>query len=545
MNELTRQVQRAKRRLNRQQLLRTLVWSLFAALLVAAIGLAIPKIWPLAVESRLWMWSWVGGATIVGLFSAAVWTYVIRFSSLDAAIEIDRRFGLKERVSSTLALSERERDSEIGRALVTDAVRRVERIEVSEQFQVTGRWWNLLPLLPAIAVFGLAVFVPDAVRDDPNTTQAAVVDVKSQVRNSTNQLKKKIAERRNKAKQEGLEDAGLLFERLEKGVERLNKASDVDKKKAMVRLNDLADEIRKRRETLGNREEMQKRLNQLRNLQQGPADRLSKAIKNGDFNKALDELDNLRQQLAEGKLNAEQKEQLARQMKQMADKLKQLADAHEQAKQDLERKIKQLKKAGNMAEAGELQRKLDKMNNMNRQMDQLRQMAQRMGNCSRCMKEGNIGEAAKDLEALVANLEDLQADLDEMELLGDAMDEIAQAKDLMNCGQCNGMGCNACLGMGNIPGMGMREGHGMGDRPEEDTDSQFYNSQVRAEVRKGQAVVVGTANGPNIAGDTLEEAKSALEQASTDDADPLTGHRLPKAQRNHARQYFNAVGVGE
>ncbi len=94
------------------------------------------------------------------------------------------------------------------------------------------------------------------------------------------------------------------------------------------------------------------------------------------------------------------------------------------------------------------------------------------------------------------------------------------------------------------PGMGLGEGQGFGDRPEAETDSNFYNSRVRGEVRRGKAVVVGTAGGRNVAGQSQEEIKDFLQQASLDDADPLTGQRLPKAQRNHARQYFDSVREG-
>ena len=61
------------------------------------------------------------------------------------------RFGLKERVSSTLALSPEERESAAGQALVADAVRRVEQIEVSERFGVTFSRWIGTPSFASIA----------------------------------------------------------------------------------------------------------------------------------------------------------------------------------------------------------------------------------------------------------------------------------------------------------------------------------------------------------------------------------------------------------
>src|SRR3954464_1755254 len=82
MEEIKRQVGRARRRLVLQQFLRVFGWSLFMTLLLAAIGLAIPRIWVLNIQQQVWDWSWVGGGIGVGLLMAAIWTFVIRRSKL-------------------------------------------------------------------------------------------------------------------------------------------------------------------------------------------------------------------------------------------------------------------------------------------------------------------------------------------------------------------------------------------------------------------------------------------------------------------------------
>src|SRR5688572_29996625 len=100
MDIIRRQVAQARRRLSLQQFSAIAPWCLFATLLVAAVALIIPKFLVLKVDPNIWLWSWVGGATAVGLLVATIWTIAKRRDSIDAAIEIDRRFGLKERVSS-------------------------------------------------------------------------------------------------------------------------------------------------------------------------------------------------------------------------------------------------------------------------------------------------------------------------------------------------------------------------------------------------------------------------------------------------------------
>jgi hypothetical protein len=72
VEEIKRQVGRAHRRLVMQQFLAVCGWSLFATLLVAAIGLAIPRVWVLNIDKQIWDWSWIGGGLAAGLLLAGV-----------------------------------------------------------------------------------------------------------------------------------------------------------------------------------------------------------------------------------------------------------------------------------------------------------------------------------------------------------------------------------------------------------------------------------------------------------------------------------------
>jgi hypothetical protein len=103
------------------------------------------------------------------------------------------------------------------------------------------------------------------------------------------------------------------------------------------------------------------------------------------------------------------------------------------------------------------------------------------------------------------------------------------------------------FGQGNKPGngMGMGEGQGQGARPEEKTDTNYYDSQVRGEVQPGEAVRTGSAAGPNRAGLSLEDIKTQLRSETSEDDDPLVEVRLPRKQRDHTREYLNRIRVGE
>ncbi len=541
MDELRKQVLRAHRRLSLQRFLSVLSWSLFATLMLAAIAIAIPKVWALPVDVGRWTVGWFIGAVVAGALIAIVYAFVARRSPLEAAIEIDRRFGLKERVSSTFALSESELATTAGQALVADASRRVARLDVAEQFTIQGRWTSLLPLASALLAL-LLIFIPNAILK-PTVSNAASLDVKKQVQNSTDELRKKWAEQRRKAEEKDLE-AAKLFSELEKGVGDINKLGDIDKKKALVKLNDLAEEIKKRRNELGDTSKLQKQLNQLKNLKPGPAKNLVKAMKDGDFSKAVSEIKTLQNQIATGKMSDKDREALADQLQQMADKLRQQVAAQEMAKEELQKQIEQAKNQGDNAKAGELQRKLDAMKAQGPQMAQMKKLAEKLSQASKASAQGNPQQAADQLESLAGDLEALKAELEELDMLDEAMEQLASAKDAMNCPKCNGMGCPSCngmgTGMGKIPGMGMGEGEGQGDRPEAETDKSYYDSQVRGDIGKGKAVATGYADGKNIAGDALEEIKQAMEASGSEASDPLTNVRLPREHKDHAREYFES-----
>jgi hypothetical protein len=533
-----------------QQFLTIVGWSLFATLLISAIGLAIPKIWPLPIIPTVWLWSWLGGGLAAGLLVAAVWTYCVRQRPLAAAMEIDRRFRLKERVSSALAMLPGELDSEAGRALLDDAVRRVERIDVRDGFPVNVPKRALLPLVPAVAMFVLALFVPDAT--PPKDAQAAsnAAAEADQVRKSAEALKKRLERAEKKAEDKGLKDADVLLKELKKGLEELANKDDVDRKNALVKLNDLAKNVEQRRERLGGADRLKQQFDKLKDLERGPADKVAQAIKDGDLQAAVQELKRLKEALEKGNLTDEEKKQLEKQLDKFKKKMDDAAAAHHRAKEDLKNEIERRKNEGDLAGAGKLQEQLDKLSKLDDQMQRMQQVADKLGQCKQCLQRGDAQNAAQQLEQLAQNLQDLKAQLDELQALDDILDQIADAKDAMKCEKCHGEGCEACMGGGGKgddegpPGEGLGEGRGKGERPEEKTDTNAYDSKVKGKIQKGEAVRTGTASGPNRAGKSQEDIKEQIRASLNQEADPLTDVRLPKNERQHTKQYFERIRKG-
>jgi len=553
MNEIKRQVGRAQRRLVLEQFARIAGWSLFATLVVAAIGLAVPRIWVVAVDHQTWDWSWIGGGIGVGLLMAIVWTFMVRRSALDAAIELDRRFGLKERVSSTLALSGGELNSNVGQALVGDAIRRVERIDVREQFRVSPTWRIALPLVPAILI-AVLVTLPVATKKAEAGAENTP-EIKKQIQTATIKLQERLREAQKKAEAQGLQDSDVLKE-INKELDKLAKHESADRKDALIKINDLAKEIEKRKQDLGGAEKMRKELDKLKDIAKGPAEKVTDALKEGDFGKAQEEMKKLSEELKAGKLSQEAQEKLAKQLEQMQEKLQQSMQDQKDARERLQQQIEQKLAEGNVGEAAKLQQQLDQMNQNAKEAQQMmQQLADKFGEAAKALKEGgDPKQAAEQLDKLAAEMQKAQEQLDQMANLDEVLDQLADAKDAMKCDNCQGEGCAQCQGdsqgdkiakqnKGN--GKGRNNGRGEGLRDEEETDKSFYETRVAADAKKGQSVRIGDAAGPNKAGKSQESIKDEIRASLAKEPEALEDVTLPRDQRENAKQYFERLRKGE
>lgn len=551
MEQILVQVKRAQARLTRQLFVNRLLLSLFIAIALAVIAIAVPKVAVVEDLPADWHWYCLGGGLLGGILAASIWTAISHRSELDAAVEIDSRFGLRERIASTLSLPPEEVDTPAGQALMTDALRSIRNVEVHQRFplQLERRAW--LPLVSATIAFVLVSLVDN--RDaqsgpDPQADQQA----KEQVDAATKKLRERLIERRKQAAEKGLKEAEGLFRELEKESEKLAKASDVDRKKAMVKLNDLAKQLQQRREKLGGDKQLRKQLENMKNLSKGPADKMFEAMKKGDWQAAQQELKKLQQKLAKGELGDAEKKELSKQLEQLQKKMAEAQEKREQAMKDLQKQIEQQKQQGNMQRAGELQQKMDQMQQQQQQMKMMQKMAQKAGECQECMKQGDQDGAAQAMQEMMQSMEQMQQQMSETEMLDAAMDQLQMAKDSMSCSECQGEGCQSCMSMAmsdkfsdKMGGKGMGAGRGSGPRPDEKNSVNFRDSRVRQKPGKGAMVLEGEADGPNFRGQVGESIKQEMSAATVEAADPTVVEQLPKSRREHAEEFFNLLRDGE
>jgi hypothetical protein len=554
METLDRQVRRARRRLLAGSLAAKLAWCWFVGLSAAAAAIGAGKLWA-PVAQGAWAALWLAAALGGGFVAAVLWTYWRRQSTLEAALEIDRRCGLKERVSSTLALGPLQRDSAIGQALVRDAGQSLVRVDVAERFRLRLDRRALLPVLPAALAFALAVFVPVRTPQAPARNAAAQ---EAQTKASTRNLAKKIEARRKEAAEKGLAQLDPLLAKLELGAKELARSAAPDRKQTFVALNDLVKDAHKRRGELAGAGELKKQFANLNNLEKGPADKLGQALAKGDIEAAMKHLEKLRDELAGKRLDPAAQKALAKQLEQLKKALEEKQEVRKERQRKLQEQIEAERRAGNLAKAQELQQQLDDMAAQQAQMEMAAQMQAALQEAAACMNQGNCDQAAAALAGLGDKLAGLEQELQEMELLDEALDQVADAKKAMACKACGGAGCDACQGgdwhkhdgpldpnhrqRGGGPGIGVGLGPGLGD--DSNPKGRFYDSAVKQQPGKGTAKVIGPADGPNRKGLVQQEIQSEFAGAEQDAADALGEQRLPRDYRDHAQKYFDALREG-
>jgi chemotaxis protein histidine kinase CheA len=369
-------------------------------------------------------------------------------------------------------------------------------------------------------------------------------------------------QKREQAEQQGLKDAADIFKQIEKGSDELAKNDKVDRKQAALKLNDLAQQLEQRKNQLGGRDELEKQLNSMKDFGQGPAEKIASAVKQGDWSKAVDELNKLKEQVASGELSDEKKEQLQQQLDKMQNKLAEAAQAHSDAMQDMKEQIDQQKQNGDLAKAAELQQQIDKLAAQKPQMDNLQQLADKLGQCQDCMQQGDAEGAAQSLDQLADQLGQMQQELGEMEMLDEALEQIEAAKQAMDCGECNGAGCEACQGQGGAPGQKPGDGQGQKNEGQDqqggqgpgigtgrgnaapgqgDDTTATRDSRVRQKPGQGAAVFGGLVEGPNVRGASNLAEQEVGGQLNAEPADPLTAERLSRPRREHAEEYFDKL----
>ena len=455
MEVLQRQVLRALRRLFFHSWLYWLNWTLLACFSICFVGLLIPKIWHIewssAAGPERWTWGWSIGSLLAALLVATWIAWIRKPSRIQAAVEIDQRYHLRERCSSALAIGDSERQSPAGQALVQDAEKQVDRIDLRDHFPVrpAGQWaWILLPLAACIALLWVPDAQPSAIQVLANTAAKQATNVKNATEPILKSVQKKLQEAEDKGDLEAIDE----YKRVEEQLKKLQNKPDLGAKEAIADLNEIKKEMAQKKESLGDSKQMKEAFSNLKDLDQGPAENLANALQEGEFEEAKNEMEKLAQALQSGKLEPQQTEQLQKQFEQMKDSLEKARQKREGLIQESKNELNTAQSKGDVEKTASLRKKLEKLQEgerMNRAMEKLQDQ---LDKAQKAMKSGDKDASQEAIEDMQKQLEELSEDQQAAKELEKMIEEIEDAKQSSKCEECDGQGCKECQNPGGKEG---------------------------------------------------------------------------------------------
>lgn len=549
----------ARRRLFLNRALSHLAWCCLASLVLAGIwqGLAPDRD---RLPARL---SLLGGLAVVVAGAISV----RRSPSLqESALELDRRFGLKERAVTAWSLKPDMATSSVGQALLADAEHQVSSLRVADRFA----WnWPRLPLalLPgALAFLGLMAWQSplDWFRPSPKSDPGEASTLKEELDRGLEKLAEKP-----KTPESAPVVAGEEWKRIEQDIEKLIRAPRETREEVRDRIRDataLEERIRQQQKEQGDRlkaiEQSMKQAERLREETRSEKGEAAKSappssLASGDMPKLEEQLERLSRKLRkesdkeklqrklrepnlddaqrqslekelsqlEGQpdLTAKEREELTRQMEQMADDLKRLTRKREEKEQEL----KELARKGEITQE-ELDRELDQLSENEKALaenqEKLQELKEEIEQCEKCLKEGKDGEAAESLERAAKKAAGMGSGKQDAEMAR-RLAQVAQVRKLLS------------------RSLSATGGVGQGRRPETKDDSTGQkDTLVEGERDQGKMRVTGTGpfggfKGPRAPVEMKEEIRQAVQEAPA----ALDRQRLPTEARKMARDYFEKM----
>jgi hypothetical protein len=421
-----RQVSRVYRRLAIQSIVNSVIWCWVAATALTAVWFLVQ---PLVLEPSIgWLrWGVAGSAFALSTIVGVIIGWLRAPSRLAAALSLDSRFGLKERVTTSLSLSPQQATSAAGQALLADVAHHVKELDVRSRFPVRLSWTAALFPVCAGVLALIAVFY------NPVSSQATAANKSdlaemptnpSEIQQKINGLRKKHDREKPPTDRVKPEDLAKLESELEKIA---NKPHD-NKEQIRERIKEmtaLEETMKNREKDLADRtRSLQTQLKQLDRLAQkdateGPAKDLQKALSDGKFDKAREELDRLQKKLAKNELTTAQKEQLKKQLEDMQKKLERLAQL-----KDKEEKLKQAK-----LDPETLKREMDQLKKEADKLKGLQDLAQQLGQIQKNLKEGNMEGAMDSLSKAADKLKAMEGEDEDLQDLRDQLSRLQDAKD--------------------------------------------------------------------------------------------------------------------
>ena len=418
------QIRRAYRRLQVQSVLNALVWCWVVAILLASVW-CLAEPWILDSTKHSLRWQIGAGLFIVATFTAIAIGWKRAPSLVDAALSIDERFDLRERVTTSLTLTTDQVASPAGQALLADVNQKIAALDIHSKFPLRLSGWAALVPAAALVLGLIGVFYEPAqskaslAKEELTAPPANAKELDQKMQD----LKRKKNEK-NTAENPKSED----LEKLEAELDQIANKPRNTKEEVRERIKEmtsLEQQMKEKEKDMTDRSRALKQ--QLQKLDkmaaaqgaEGPTKNLEKSLAQGKFDKAKEEIERLAKQLQNNGMDEKQKEQLKEQLDKLKDKIQELAE-----QKDKERQLKEMN-----LDPETLKRELAQLKKDTQKMKDLANLAKQLGQAQQKLKEGDSQGAADMLSKAGEQLKKMGADDKDLDDIRDQLTRLQDAKD--------------------------------------------------------------------------------------------------------------------
>lgn len=437
MSPVQQKVRLAASRLDAQRRVSLLPWTMGIGGALALLAVIGPKLW--YWDRPQWLSSWWNLSCLlfaigIGLILAEIRIRWKRTAPLKAAIEIDRRLDLRERVSSSCNLPAELAESEVGRLIEQDAAKHLDGVDIKPSFPVRfpRSLAAIAMLFVAIAAIGWSI--PDAETEIVEAEKEATSLVDSQTREVVAQeLQATLEQAQELADRLELEEGDELAEALRAAMEAFESEEPLEREDALARMNDLKDLMERRARELGDSESIRDALEKLGDIKEGPADRFVEAMRSGDLeqaNEALDSLTDALEEMTDPSASEEARQAAAEQLDQFAEQLKEQAQRAREQREELERRLERALQEGNNEEAAQLEQQLENSNDpqaVEELAEAIEQAAAAQQEAAEAQQQAN--EAQQQADAAQQEAEQAEAEAQQAEQAAEQAEQAAEAAE--------------------------------------------------------------------------------------------------------------------
>jgi hypothetical protein len=513
-----RAVRVARRRIAGQLLIDRVAVAWVAALAIGLVWLLIdPDRWVVAVAL-------VAVATLVAVVRT-VRDYPARVA---AALELDGRFSLKERVTAAVGLHPSQRETPVGQAVAADAEKHAKDLRVAGMFPLKlRRSAAVAATLAALAVVVACVWHPitDSGLFDPDETKPETA--KKPDDNSTrpaNSLQQPTPDRPDPTAAQRLAQLRAELDELER--QQRDNPTKTPRLADVTAAEDAARALE--RETLDRLARVEEQLKQLESLakspdfKEGPGKDAAQSLSKGDLAAAEKAI----QEMAKAAKENPADPQLRKQLEKLKDELRKAAD-NAGSREKIEKLIEQAKKDGR--DASGLQQELDRLDAESKDSKQLRELAEKLDGAAKQLQKGNGDEAAKQLAEAGKAVKGIQ---DEVKGAKETQDQLRRAERLKADATERGQ-----------PGAGP----GLADPRPPGSEPKTNPREVRPRVplSDSKAPPTSAGSGDFASGFTKTDPAKlgpAIERAMRAAPSATAGQPLSPADRDAIREFFERLG---